>query len=82
LTIDTYERATEIKNRIDYLENVDSLLINASHQNNLLAAISGLTTYSNIDVKNKKPLDVELLVKLRVVIRDEIDQLHREFEEL
>jgi hypothetical protein len=82
LTIDTYERATEIKNRIDYLENVDSLLINASHQNNLLAAISGLTTYSNIDVKNKMPLDVGLLVKLRVVIRDEIDQLHREFEEL
>lgn len=82
MTIDIYERATEIKNRIDYLENVDSLLINASHQNNLLAAISGLTTYSNIDVKNKMPLDVELLVKLRVVIRDEIDQLHREFEEL
>ena len=78
----TYEKATEIKGRIDYLEGIDSLLINASHQNNVLAAISGLTTYSNVDVKNKSKLDTELLIKLRDVVRNEIDHLYKEFENL
>lgn len=82
MTLDTYEKATEIKDRIDYLEGVDSLLINASYQNNVLAAISGLTAYGNVDVKNKSKLDTELLIKLRDVVRNEIDHLYKEFENL
>lgn len=82
MTFDTYEKATEIKDRIDYLEGVDSLLINASYQNNVLAAISGLTGYGSVDVKNKSKLDTELLIKLRDVVRNEIDHLYKEFENL
>ena len=81
---ETYEKAKELRAEIDRLDDLASLIANATHQNNTLAALRP-DSYSAVDggrIMNEEVLDNDMRDAFLSIIRTKINALREEFERL
>lgn len=83
---ETFERATELRQEINRLDDLASLIANATHQNNTLAALRPQSyadsAYAGDRVMNEEVLDNDMRDAFLCVIREKINKLRAEFEAL
>jgi hypothetical protein len=83
---ETFERATELRHEINRLDDLASLIINATHQNNTLAALRPQATadlsYDGDRVMNEEVLDNDMRDAFLAIIRTKINELRNEFDSL
>lgn len=81
---ETYEKAKELRAEIDRLDDLASLIANATHQNNTLAALRP-ESYATVDsgrIMNEEVLDNDMRDAFLGIIREKINALRNEFEAL
>ena len=81
---ETYEKAKELRAEIDRLDDLASLIANATHQNNTLAALRP-ESYATVDsdrIINEEVLDNDMRDAFLGIIREKINALRNEFEAL
>ena len=81
---ETYEKAKEIRAEIDRLDDLASLIANATHQNNTLAALRP-DSYAAVDgcrIMNEEVLDNDMRDAFLGIIHTKINALREEFERL
>jgi hypothetical protein len=84
MKLETYEKAVEIRGEISKLVDLESLISNAAHQNNELAALRPLS-FSNLDedrIMNAEPLSLEMRDAFLQIIHTKMKELRDEFESL
>lgn len=84
MKLETYEKAVEIRGEISKLVDLESLISNAAHQNNKLAALRPLS-FSNLDedrIMNAEPLSLEMRDAFLQIIHTKMKELRDEFESL
>ena len=83
---ETFERAKELREEINKLDDLISLICNATHQNNTLAALrpqsSADYSYGGDRVVNEEVLDNDMRDAFITIIRVRINVLREEFESL
>jgi hypothetical protein len=83
---EAFEKAAEIREEINRLSDLESLLCNAAHERNRLAALRPESyvdsAYNGDRIINEEPLDNELRDAFLRIIRDKVKELRNEFEAL
>ena len=83
---ETFEKAKELRAEIDKLDDLMSLICNATHQNCTLAALRSQSTadysYSSDRVMNEEVLDNDMRDAFLGIIRSRMNDLRQEFEAL
>ena len=83
---ETYEKAKELRAEIERLDDLASLIANATHQNNTLAALRPTayadSAYDGDRVMNEEVLDNDTRDAFLGIIREKIMALREEFENL
>lgn len=83
---ETFEKAAEIREELNRLCDLESLIGNASHAGNMLAALRPTTyadsAYDGDRIMNEEPLEGEMRDAFLRVIRDKVKVLREEFEAL
>lgn len=81
MTNDKFKQAINIKNKIDSLMAIDTVLVKASAGSNVLAAVD-IDSADRLSVLDTTSLCKELLHDFRQVISVKVLQLNKEFEAL
>ena len=81
MKLESFEKATAIKEQIDRLQKLDAVLVQASRGRNTLAAIER-DCYDKITVIAEQCLSEEMLVAFRNVIGVQVSNLKNAFESL
>lgn len=79
-----YERAVEITNRVNYLEDLIMLLINAADSSHKLAAIRKADNVleTTLEISNEEELDTTIRDKFIAILSAEQKELRDEFDRL
>lgn len=81
MTNDKFKQAINIKNKIDSLMAIDTVLVKASAGSHVLAAVD-IDSVDRLSVLDTASLCKELLHDFRQVISVKVLQLNKEFEAL
>lgn len=81
MKLESFERATHIKETIDRLQKLDALLVSASKGHNLLASIQR-DCYGKETILMEESLNEKMLVAFRNIIGVQVANLRNEFESL
>ena len=81
MKLEDFEKAADIKSRIDKLTKLNSVLNRATQKNCSLGAVL-MDCYHHYEVLADAAIPPELFTKFSMIISDEIKELRKEFESL
>jgi hypothetical protein len=86
MKLETFERAKELREEINKLDDLASLICNAAQQNRTLAALRPQSaadySYGGDRVVNEEVFDHDMRDAFLTIIRVRMNQLREEFESL
>jgi hypothetical protein len=86
MKLEAFERASEIREEMNQLVDLESLISNAAYGQNKLAALRptsyALDAYAGDRIMNEEPLPDWLRASIVCIIHDKLNELRVEFETL